>query len=77
MTDGTIGLYSAKVSGFDLGSKMSGVSALTGLKTGKDLDIEKLTTNVHVAPNGLRADNFVAVIPSLGNLAGSGTLDSK
>jgi len=77
VTDGTIGLYSAKVSGFDLGSKMSGVSALTGLKTGKDLDIEKLTTNVHVAPNGLRADNFVAVIPSLGNLAGGGTLDSR
>lgn len=77
VTDGTIGLYSAKVSGFDLGSKMSGVSALTGLKTGKDLDIEKLTTNVHVAPNGLRADNFVAVIPSVGNLAGGGTLDSR
>ena len=77
VTDGTIGLYSAKLSGFDLGSKMSAVSALTGLKTGKDLDIEKLTTNVHMAPTGLRADNFLAVVPSVGNLAGAGTLDSK
>ena len=77
VTDGTIGLYNAKLSGFDLGSKMSAVSALTGLKTGKDLDIEKMTTNVHMAPNGLKADNFLAVVPSVGNLAGGGTLDSK
>jgi AsmA protein len=77
VTDGTIGLYSAKLSGFDLGSKMSAVSALTGLKTGKDLDIEKLSTNVHMAPNGLHAENFVAVVPSVGNLTGAGTLDAK
>ena len=77
VTDGTIGLYSAKLSGFDLGSKMSAVTALTGLKTGKDLDIEKLTTNVHMAPNGLRAENFIAVVPSVGNLTGAGTLDAK
>jgi hypothetical protein len=77
VTDGTIGLFNAKLEGFDLGSKMSAVSALTGLKTGKDLEIEKLTSNVHVAPNGLRAENFLAVVPSVGNLAGGGTLDSK
>jgi AsmA protein len=77
VTDGTIGLFNGKLEGFDLGSKMSAVSALTGLKTGKDLDIEKMTTQVHVASNGLRAENFVAVVPSVGNLAGGGTLDSK
>ena len=77
VTDGTIGLFSGKLAGFDLGSKMSAVSALTGLKTGKDLEIEKMTTNVHMAPNGLKAENFVAVLPSLGNLTGAGTLDSK
>jgi len=77
VTDGNIGLFNAKLAGFDLGSKMSAVSALTGLKTGKDLDIEKLTTNVHMAPNGLRAENFLAVVPTLGNLVGGGTLDSK
>ena len=77
VTDGTIGLYNAKLAGFDLGSKMSAVSAMTGLKTGKDLDIEKLTTNVHMAPNGLRADNFNAVVPSVGSMTGGGTLDAR
>src|SRR5262249_14936408 len=77
VTDGNIGLFNGRLAGFDLGSKMSAISALTGLKTGKDLDIEKMTTNVHMAPNGLRAENFLAVVPSVGNLAGGGTLDSK
>jgi len=77
VTDGTIGLSAAKLEGFDLGSKMAAISALTGLKTGKDLEIEKLATNVHMAPNGLRAENFSAILPALGTLAGGGTLDSK
>jgi AsmA protein len=77
LTDGTIGLFNGKLAGFDLGSKMSAITALTGLKTGKDLDIEKMTTNIHMAPNGLRAENFDAVVPSVGNLTGAGTLDSS
>jgi AsmA protein len=77
VTTGTVGLFNGKLAGFDLGSKMSAISALTGVKTGKDLDIEKLTTNLRMAPDGLKADNFVAVVPTLGNLVGSGTIDSK
>lgn len=77
VTDGTIGLYNGKLSGFDLGQKMSSVAALGGLKTGKDLDIEKFTSNVHMAPTGLRADNLDLVVPSLGTVVGAGTLDSK
>src|SRR5260221_5580855 len=77
VTAGAIGLFNGKLSGFDLGSKMSAMSALSRLKTGKDLEIEKMTTNVHMAPTGLRAENFDAVIPSLGTLNGAGTLDSK
>jgi len=45
---------------------------LTGLKTGQDLDIEKLTTNLRMAPDGLQAENFLAVVPALGNLNGAG-----
>ena len=77
VTTGTVGLYSAKLVGFDLGSKMSAISMLTGVKTGKDLNIEKLTTNLRMAPDGLKADNFLAVLPPLGNLTGAGTIDSK
>jgi len=77
VTTGNVGLYGAKLAGFDLGSKMSAVSSLAGIKTGKDLEIEKLTSDLQMAPSGLKADNFLAVIPSLGKLVGGGTVDSK
>jgi len=77
ITNGTVGLFKAKIANFDLGSKMSTISTLTGLKTGQDLDIEKLTTNLRMAPDGLQAENFLAVVPALGNLNGAGTVDSK
>jgi len=77
VTTGNIGLFNAKVTGFDLGSKMSAIGSLAGLKTGQDLNIEKMTSNVKMAPTGLEADNFQAVITSLGSLAGGGTVDAK
>jgi len=77
VSTGTAGFFNGKLTGFDLGSKMSAISALTGLKTGKDLDIEKLTTNLRMAPDGLRADNFNASVPALGTLFGDGTIDAK
>jgi AsmA protein len=77
VTSGNVGLFNAKLAGFDLGSKMSTISALTGLKTGQDLAIEKLTSNVRMAPDGIQAENFNAVVPALGTLVGGGTINSK
>jgi AsmA protein len=77
VTTGNVGLYGAKLAGFDLGSKMSALSSLAGLKSGKDLEITKLTTNLRMAPDGLKAENFIAVLPALGTLTGAGTIDAK
>jgi AsmA protein len=77
VTSGNVGLFGAKLAGFDLGSKLSSVSALTGVKTGQDLSIEKMTSNLRMAPDGLQADNFNAVMPQLGTLVGGGTINAK
>lgn len=77
ITTGNVGLFNGKLAGFDLGSKMSGIASLAGIKSGKDLEIQKLTTNLRMAPDGLKAENFVAIVPTVGNLTGAGTVDSK
>jgi AsmA protein len=77
VTTGNVAVNSAKLKGFDLGSKMAAASSMLGVKTGNDLEIEKMTTNVRMAPEGLKADNFNAVLPALGTLVGAGTLDAK
>ncbi len=77
VTSGNVGLFGANLAGFDLGSRMSSIASLAGIKTGKDLQIEKLTSNLRIAPDGLRAENFLAVVPALGTLMGGGTIDAK
>jgi len=77
VTSGNIGLFGGKLAGFDLGSKLSAIYSLVGIKTGGDLLIEKLPFNVRVAPDGLKADNFNAVVPSIGSMVGGGDVDSK
>ncbi|HEY2461357.1 MAG TPA: AsmA family protein [Candidatus Acidoferrum sp.] len=77
VTTGTVVLNNGKLAGFDLGSKLSAVSSLLGVKTGNDLVIEKLSSNLRMAPEGIKADNFNAVVPAFGTLVGAGTIDSK
>jgi AsmA protein len=77
VTSGNSGIFNVRLAGFDLGSKMSSISALTGLKSGKDLEIEKMTSNLRMTRDGLRADNFIAVLPAFGQIVGAGTIDSK
>lgn len=77
VTTGSVGLFNGQLAGFDLGSKLSSVASLAGIKSAKDIEIEKLTSNVRVAPEGIRADNFDAVIKDIGTLTGAGTLDAK
>jgi AsmA protein len=77
VTSGTVGLFNGVISNFDLGSKMASVASLAGIKSGKDLNIEKFTSNLRVAPDGIKADTVLAVLPAIGNLTGAGTVDSK
>jgi AsmA protein len=77
VTTGNVGAFGAKLAGFDLGSKLKTVSSLIGVQTGRDLEIEKLTSNLRIAPDGIKVDNLVAVVPALGTLTGTGTIDAK
>jgi len=39
-----------------------------------DTTIQKFTSNVRVAPDGIQANAIVAVVPAIGQLTGSGTV---
>lgn len=74
VTTGPIRLADTKLSGFDLGSKMSAISAATGGKTGADTAIQNFSSTVQVAPNGIQAQAISLVVPSLGEISGNGTI---
>jgi len=74
VTAGTVALNNAKLTGFNLASKMAAISALTGMKQEADTTIQTLSSNLHIAPDGIRAENLKLIVPALGTLAGAGTI---
>ena len=71
---GPIALDNTRLVGFDIGSKIHGIAALSGMKTGDTTDFEKLHVTVHVTNAGVVASKIEAVIPAMGELTGSGTV---
>ena len=71
---GPIKLANSKLAGFDLGSKLSAISKLSGAKTGSDTTIENLSTDARVGPEGISTQKVNLTIPSLGVLTGAGTI---
>ena len=75
VTTGTIRLENSALAGFDLGSRLQAISALSGKATGgNDTNIQNFSSDVHVAPDGTRAENINLTIPAFGVLTGAGTV---
>jgi hypothetical protein len=74
--NGPIRLANTNLTGFDLGSKLSTVTALTGAKTGSTTAIRSLSANVQVAGGNVRTDNLVLDMPALGTATGAGTVSA-
>lgn len=73
---GPIRLDNTNLAGFDLGSKLSAVTALTGTKTGSTTAIRSLSANIQVAGGNVRTDNVALNMPALGTATGAGTVSA-
>jgi len=74
---GPLNISNTHLSGYNLSSKLGAVAALAGLKPSEDTLIQTLSSGLRVAPEGLRADNIVLDVPSIGSLTGNGVIGSN
>jgi AsmA protein len=77
VTSGDLNVSNARLTGFDLASKMAALSALTGLKGGSDTVIQTVASNLRISPEGIRADNLRLIVPSIGTMTGRGTIGAN
>jgi AsmA protein len=77
VTTGHVNLSDAKLTGFNLGSKLGSLSSFAGVPKGSDTVIQTFSSDVRVAPEGIRTDNLNIAVPAIGSLAGSGTISAK
>ena len=74
VTNGTVRLENSTLANFNLGSKMSAISALSGKNTGNDTTIQNFSSDVKMSPRGTAATNINLNVPSIGVLTGDGTV---
>jgi hypothetical protein len=74
VTTGQISVSDARLAGFDLASKLGPLMALSGISSGSETRIQSMSGRIHMAPEGMRADDLVIAVPPLGTLTGTGTV---
>lgn len=74
VTTGTLNIDNARMAGFSMGKGLSSIAMLAGLPSGSDTTIQLLSSNLRIAPEGMRFDNLNMVVAELGSLTGSGTI---
>ncbi len=74
VTTGKVKLENSTLANFDLASKLSAISSLTGKKAGNDTTIQNFSSDVSVSPEGTKADNINLNVPALGIVTGAGTV---
>jgi hypothetical protein len=78
VVEGPVKLENSKLEGFDLGSKLSALSAFSGKAAGsRDTTIQNASAGARVAPEGTRVDSINVTVPSLGVLTGAGTVSAS
>ncbi len=75
--DGTLGLNNTQLTGYDLGSKIAFMSKLAGIKEGSATQIQSMSMNIHIDPDGVRTENVSLVVPQIGDLSGAGTVSAS
>jgi AsmA protein len=74
---GPLKVSGTRLTGFDLGAKLGAMAALTGIKPSSDTLIQTVSSALRVAPEGIRADNILVDVPSIGSLTGNGVIGSN
>jgi AsmA protein len=76
VTSGSVGLSNTRLAGFNLGAKMAAIQALAGIPSGANTDIQSFSANLRMSPEGTSVEALQLIVPTIGNLTGSGTVSA-
>src|SRR5262249_16600934 len=74
---GSLGLNNVKLANFDLGRKMAVIQALAGIKSKPTTEIQVLSGNLKHTDEGTTFDELKLIVPDIGELTGSGTINAS
>jgi AsmA protein len=71
---GSYEIKNTELVGYNLGSKIVGIAAMGGIKTGDTTAIEISRADMRISKSGSETTNIYSVLPALGESTGSGTV---
>jgi len=71
---GSYEIKNTELVGYDLGSKIVGIAALGGIKTGDTTAVDISRADIRITKSGTESTNIYSVLPALGESTGSGTV---
>jgi len=71
---GSYEIENTQLVGYNLGSKIVGLAALGGIKTGDTLDVTISSADMRITKAGSETTNIYSLLPALGESTGSGTV---
>jgi AsmA protein len=71
---GSYEIKDTELVGYNLGSKLSGIAAMGGIKTGDNTVVDISRANIRITKSGSESTNIYSVLPALGESTGSGTV---
>jgi hypothetical protein len=74
---GTLAVKNTRLENFDLGSQMTGVAKIAGIKTSPNTDFENVSSAVHSNPQGTDLENISVIAPDLGDIFGAGSVSPE
>jgi AsmA protein len=74
---GPVSIRDTRLKGFNLAEKMSAIERLAGLTSGPITEIQLFRTDLRMTPNGTSLQDVHLVLPSMGELTGSGTISNS
>lgn len=74
VTTGNLDMDNVKLKGFSMAQKLAAAAALAGVNQSPDTTIQTMSSNLRIAPEGIRADKLNLIVPELGSVTGGGVI---
>lgn len=74
---GPLRITGTTLTGYNLSQKLGAIASFSGIKSSNETLIQTFSSGLRVAPEGIRSDNLLLDVPSIGTLTGDGTIGAN
>jgi len=74
VTAGSLALTNTRLAGFDFPQKLATAEKWAGIKASPDTEIQNVSLNVRVSPDGSDAQDISLIVPAIGEMSGFGNV---